>query len=166
MPSQTVIAAFAGALLALCWGAVAAADEPVNPLAIRSIAEVESKTTERGGAAAKLMPADRVEPGDHVIYTLEVRNTGATLVEAPGITYAVPDHMVYVAGSAVGPGVDVSYSTDGGHHFDRPDMLRVPGPEGRTRPASPADYTHIRWRLKNALKANSVAFVRFRAVVK
>jgi hypothetical protein len=34
------------------------------------------------------------------------------------------------------------------------------------RPATAADYTHIRWQLKHSLKGNSVAFARFRAVVK
>jgi uncharacterized repeat protein (TIGR01451 family) len=67
----------------------------------------------------KLVPADRVVPGDRVIYTLEVRNAGATGVDSPSVTYAVPDHMKYVADSAVGPGAEVSYSVDGGHSFDR-----------------------------------------------
>jgi hypothetical protein len=44
--------------------------------------------------------------------------------------------------------------------------LKVRDPDGQARPASAADYTHIRWELKNALKGNSVAFVRFRARVK
>jgi hypothetical protein len=74
--------------------------------------------------------------------------------------------MKYVAESAVGPGAEVSYSVDGGHNFDRAENLQVPGLDGHPRPAAAADYTHIRWRLKNKLQANSVAFVRFRALVK
>ena len=73
--------------------------------------------------------------------------------------------MRYVADSAVGPGAEVSYSVDGGRSFDRAENLKVPGKDGEPRPAVAADYTHIRWRLKNSLKANSVAFVRFRARV-
>jgi hypothetical protein len=60
----------------------------------------------------------------------------------------------------------VSYSVDGGHTYDRPENLRVAGPKGQMRPATAADYTHIRWQLKHSLKGNSVAFARFRAVVK
>jgi len=60
----------------------------------------------------------------------------------------------------------VSYSVDGGHTFDNAGKLHVPGVDGRPRLAAAADYTHLRWRLKNSLKANSVAFVRFRALVK
>jgi hypothetical protein len=74
--------------------------------------------------------------------------------------------MRYVADSAVGPGAEVSYSVDGGHTFERAENLKVLGVGGRPRPAAAADYTDIRWQLKNSLKANSVAFVRFRALVK
>jgi uncharacterized repeat protein (TIGR01451 family) len=133
-------------------------------LTIKAIAEVESKSIVRGREVIKLTPADRVVPGDQVIYTLEVRNTGAAL-EAPVIVHPIPEHMRYVADSAVGPGAEVSYSVDGGRSFDRAENLKVPGKDGEARPALAADYTHIRWRLKNSLKANSVAFVRFRARV-
>jgi len=101
-----------------------------------------------------------------VIYTLEVRNTGAAPIAAPLVTYAIPEHMRYVADSAVGPGAEVSYSVDAGRSFESADALKVQGPGGRMRPAAAADYTDIRWQLKNSLKPNSVAFVRFRALVK
>ena len=160
-PSITVIAATGLLLLT----AIAAAQEAADPLTIKAIAEVESKSIAHGRQVIKLIPADRVVPGDRVIYTLEVRNTGAAL-EAPVIVHPIPEHMRYVADSAVGPGAEVSYSVDGGRSFDRAENLKVPGKDGEPRPAVAADYTHIRWRLKNSLKANSVAFVRFRALVK
>jgi uncharacterized repeat protein (TIGR01451 family) len=144
--------------------AIAAAQEAADPLTIRAIAEVESRALAGGREVVKLIPADRVVPGDQVIYTLEVRNTGAAL-PAPTVVHPIPEHMRYVADSAVGPGADVSYSVDGGRSFDLPENLKVPGKDGELRPAVAADYSHIRWRLKNSLKANSVAFVRFRARV-
>ena len=159
-PSITVIAATGLLLLT----AIAAAQEAADPLTIKAIAEVESKSIAHGRQVIKLIPADRVVPGDRVIYTLEVRNTGAAL-EAPVVVHPIPEHMRYVADSAVGPGAEVSYSVDGGQSFDQAQNLRVPGQDGELRPAGAADYTHIRWRLKNSLKANSVAFVRFRARV-
>jgi uncharacterized repeat protein (TIGR01451 family) len=113
-----------------------------------------------------LIPADRVAPGDRVLYTLEVRNTGAAPIATPVITYAIPEHMRYVADSAVGPGAAVSYSVDAGRSFESADTLKVQGPDGRLRAAVAADYSDIRWQLKNSLKPNSVAFLRFRALVK
>ena len=159
-------AVLSGTVLTLLAAAAAVGQAPENPLAIRAIAEVESRSRAAGREIVKLIPADRVVPGDRVIYTLEVRNTAATALDAPIVTHPVPEHMRYVADSAVGPRAEVSYSVDGGHSFARPENLKVPGVDGRLRPAVAADYTDIRWQLKHSLKANSVAFVRFRALVK
>ena len=156
----------AAALISLGFAAMANEQNAGDPLAIRSIAEVESTAGEAGHKVVKLIPADRVVPGDRVIYTLEVRNTGSTAIDAPSVSHPVPEHMRYVADSALGPGAEVSFSVDGGQNFERAENLKVQGPDGRLRSAVAADYTDIRWQLKNSLKANSVAFVRFRAVVK
>jgi uncharacterized repeat protein (TIGR01451 family) len=137
-----------------------------SDIVVKAVAEVMTKSTQDGAATLKLAPATRVVPGDEVIYTLEVRNTGVTSVRAPKVTYAVPAHMVYIADSATGPGADVSYSADGGQTFDQPENLRVLDADGHERSAIASDYTHIRWKLKRILKSNSVAFTRFHAVVK
>jgi len=166
MHMKPLFAPLGGALLALLLGPIAAAQEAVDPLAIKAIAEVEFRSKEGDREVVKLIPADRVVPGDRVIYTLEVRNTAATALPAPTVTHPVPDHMRYIADSAVGPGAEVTYSVDGGHRFARAEDLKVLGVDGQLRPAAAADYTHIRWQLKNSLRANSVAFVRVRALVK
>ena len=147
---------------------IALADPTVadTTLAVKAIAEVETRMSQNGRDIVKLTPADRVVPGDQVIYTLEIRNNGAAAVRAPNVPYPIPDHMRYVADSAVGPGAEVTYSIDGGRSFDRPENLKVAEPKGQMRTATAAEYTHIRWHLKNNLKGNSVAFARFRAVVK
>jgi uncharacterized repeat protein (TIGR01451 family) len=154
-----------GATLVFGLAALAGAQAP-NPIAIKAIAEVELRTTEQGRESVKLMPADRVVPGDRVFYTLEVRNTDGALIVAPAVTYPIPEHMQYVADSAVGPGAEVSFSVDGGRSFDTAENLKVRTPEGSLRAAVAADYTDIRWQLKKNLKGHAVAFVRFRVLVK
>lgn len=170
MRTQNPAFALCGALFLQFLAALALGVAPQSPLEIKSIAEIESrvpsKPGQHGPAAVKLVPADRVVPGDRVIYTLEVRNAGATALDTPSVSYPIPEHMRYIADSAVGPGAEVSYSTDGGHTFERAENLKVVGADGKPRAAVAADYTDIRWKLKNSLKANSVAFVRFRALVK
>jgi uncharacterized repeat protein (TIGR01451 family) len=166
MNTNTWLGRFRVAVIALLLAAAAQSQTASGPLEIRAVAEVESKAMERGREIVKLIPADRVVPGDRVLYTLEVRNIGAAALDAPMVVHPVPEHMRYVAGTAVGPGAEVTYSVDGGHTFDRAENLKVPGPDGNPRPATAADYTHIRWQLKNSLKVNSMAFVRFRALVK
>jgi uncharacterized repeat protein (TIGR01451 family) len=155
-----------GVFLALSFAVIAAAQAPSSSLEIKAIAEVESRSVVAGAAVVKLIPADRVVPGDRVIYTLEVRNTGATALDTPAFNHPIPEHMQYMANSAVGPGAEVSYSVDGGRSFDHAENLSATGADGRPRRAVAADYTDIRWQLKKSLKANSVAFVRFRALVK
>ena len=147
--------------------ACAASGQATSPaLVVKAVAEVETRAVQDGRDIVKLAPANRVVPGDPVIYTLEIRNPGRTAVRDPVVTYAVPSHMMYVADSATGPGAEVRYSIDDGHFFDRPENLRVVDANGHSRPAKPDEYTHIRWKLKNTLKSKSVAFARFRAVVK
>jgi uncharacterized repeat protein (TIGR01451 family) len=165
MDSTTCFARTRWAFSALLLASLCLAQAPAETLAVRAIAEVESQSVQAGRPAVKLVPADRVVPGDRVIYTVEARNTGDTIIDSPVVTYAVPDHMRYVADSAVGPGAEVRFSIDGGHSFDRAENLKIQGPDGRPRAVVGADITHIRWQLKNPLKAHSVAFVRFRALV-
>jgi uncharacterized repeat protein (TIGR01451 family) len=124
-------------------------------LTVKAVAEVETRQTQDGREIVRLAPATRLAPGDAVIYTLEVRNSGAVTVRTPTVVYPVPAHMQMVADSATGPGTEVSFSVDGGHRFEPADEH-----------VAPDAYTHVRWSFKNNLKANSVAFVRFRAIVK
>jgi len=137
-----------------------------DAITLKIIAEVESRVPVNGHDVTKLAPAERLTPGDEVIYTLEIRNSGSAFLRAFAVPYAIPNHMRYVADSAVGPGADVSYSVDGGRTFAWPDDLTVEGPQGLPRPATPPDYTYILWRLKHGLKGHAVAFAHFRAIVK
>lgn len=163
MQDMTFRAGARGALCACLWTYLSSTPgfaEGARPATL----EVRATAAVREGKA--LVPADRVVPGDEVFYTLEIRNTGSTTLAPPTVDFAVPAHMRYLASSAVGAGAEVSFSIDGGHTFDRPERLVIVAPGGDSRPATAADYTHIRWRLKHALKPKAMALARFRAVVK
>jgi uncharacterized repeat protein (TIGR01451 family) len=139
-----------------------------SPLSVADTARpatLEVKATAAVRQDHALVPADRVVPGDEVFYTLEIRNTGSRALPPPTVDFAIPEHMRYIANSAVGAGAEVSYSVDGGNSFDRPENLSVVPVGGDPRLATAADYTHIRWRLKHALQAKAMALARFRAVV-
>ena len=156
-----------GALLGAAWLLATASGQATLPaIEIRTIAEVETKSVDAGREIVHLSPADRVVPGDRLVYTVEIRNTGTTDVAAPTVTRPVPAHVAYVADSATGPGAAVTYSADGGVTFDRPEALSAPGPDGKMQLVKASNYTHIRWQFKKKLKSKSVAFARFRAVVK
>jgi uncharacterized repeat protein (TIGR01451 family) len=117
-------------------------------------------------AGHRIEPADRLVPGDQVVYTVEIRNTSALPRPPPTVDYPVPEHTRYLADSATGAGADVTFSVDGGETFARPESLFVSGAGGAKRPATADDYTHIRWQLKHILKGHAVAFARFLAIVK
>ncbi|MFI4890659.1 MAG: hypothetical protein ACHQIL_09015 [Steroidobacterales bacterium] len=148
-------------LAGLVLAGVVAAATPV--LEVTMAAEREQVQTRNGRVTVQLLPADHVVPGDSLIYTLQVRNTGSVAVPLPQFTAPIPRHMSYIADSAVAPGADVLFSVDAGLNFDKPQNLRVAGQGGALRAATPADYTHIRWILRHSLKANSVVYARFRA---
>jgi uncharacterized repeat protein (TIGR01451 family) len=113
-----------------------------------------------------LAPTAVPQPGDALIYTVRFKNTDAALMDGVRITKPVPPGVRYVADSASGPGCDVLFSVDGGRTFGRPAELSVVAEDGARRPASPDDYTHIRWRLRTPLAAEATGFVRFRALAR
>jgi uncharacterized repeat protein (TIGR01451 family) len=154
------------ALSGLCAMALGSGQATSPAIEVRAIAEVEIKVGGAGREFARLVPANRVVPGDEVIYTLEIRNAGPHDVAAPTVIEPIPTYMAYLADTATGPGAEVTYSVDGGRTFDVPESLEVLGADGRPRVAKSIEYTHIRWQLRNILKSRSVAFARFRAVVK
>jgi uncharacterized repeat protein (TIGR01451 family) len=156
-------------MLALCAATMASgarAEAPHDHIVTRVTAEVMSHPAGLAGEKPepRLISAARVVPGDVLIYTVEVRNVGQFSAESAVVVQPLPRHTMYVADSAVGPGVDVDYSVDHGRSFDKPENLK--SPNAAAARATAADYTHIRWRLHNRLKPNAVAFVRFRAQVK
>lgn len=118
----------------LTLAAVPAAQSPVE---LRTTAQVARRVVENGRERVVLSPADRVVPGDEVLYTVEVRNPGPGALRAPSFTIAVPDHMTLVPDSPSGPGAEVSF----------------------------ADATHMRFTLHINLRPAAVAFVRYRAVL-
>lgn len=155
MANSVIMRAGAVALWVSYAGFGASGQATSGGLTVKAVAEVESRLSQDGREIVHLAPALRVAPGDEVIYTLEIRNTGTATVRTPTVVYPVPAHMKVIADSATGPGAEVSFSVDGGHRFGPADDHVLPDA-----------YTHVRWTFKTNLKAKSVAFARFRAIVK
>jgi uncharacterized repeat protein (TIGR01451 family) len=133
---------------------------------LKTVAEIEKITTDaRGEKSTQLVPAEKIVPGDEVVYTVSATNICDQAAEHVVIDNPVPEHMKYVASTAIGPGTDVTFSIDGGFNFGKPDALKVTNTDGSERPAVAADYTNIRWVMRNPLKPGDVAFARFRAVL-
>jgi uncharacterized repeat protein (TIGR01451 family) len=170
-PARTQRCCFAttvvGAVLGCCWGVSLASETGAGRGSAISVETRAELIVAVGGTSAEtvLVPAAHVVAGDVLSFTLEIRNNGTASVQDYSFESAIPEHMIYIADSAVAPGAIVAFSVDGGNTFDEPVNLRVRSPGGELRGARPADYTHIRWTLRNRLNAGSIAFARFRARV-
>ena len=81
------------------------------------------------------------------------------------IENAVPEHMIYVADSAMGPGTAITYSLNG-RDFVNQSELTVKDADGKTRPAHTEEIKSIRWVVGTAIAPSSMAFARYRAKVK
>jgi uncharacterized repeat protein (TIGR01451 family) len=166
-------AAFCAAAVSLAAGpgvaqASVKATKPNTPgcIALKTVAEVEeSYTNDKGEPATRLVAPLKVVPGREVVWTVTATNVCDKPAEHVSIENPVPEHMVYVDGSAIGPGTDVLFSLDG-RNFASAAALAVHEPNGQSRPARADEYAAIRWSLKSALAPGAVVLARYRASVK
>jgi len=149
-------------LLIISFSAAAMAEGTVD---VRTVVQKEEVTVnEDGETVRKLVDADVVVPGETVFYTITFRNVGTEPADNVVITNPIADSLVYIDGSAFGPGTDIQFSADGGQTFARVDELTVVE-DGVERKATTSDYTHVRWVMNNDLEAGAQAVARFAAVL-
>jgi uncharacterized repeat protein (TIGR01451 family) len=150
------------ALLATA-GAAVAQDTCVQ---LQTSAEVEQEyVNAQGQKATRLVPAGKVVPGGEVIWTITAKNVCGTPADHIVIANPVPEHMTYVAGSAMGVGADLAFSLDG-QDFKPEATLAVREADGSSRTPRADEYRAIRWTYKSAFAPGATAFVRYRASVK
>jgi uncharacterized repeat protein (TIGR01451 family) len=89
---------------------------------------------------------DRTEaaPAEVLTYTLVYTNTGGADAHAVEVIDPVPAYATYVAGSAVGAGMSITFSHDGGATWDASDAAPV---------------THVKWSLGAPLAPASAGTV-------
>ncbi|MBF5041542.1 MULTISPECIES: DUF11 domain-containing protein [Myxococcaceae] len=125
--------------------------------------------TKGGVKTTTRVSADSAAPGETIDYEVHYKNAG----DAPAVNAVVDDPVPagtsYVAGSAAGPGSDITFSIDGGKTFAPAAQLfrTARGASGKTerQPASPAEYTHVRWTLKR-VEAGAAGTLTFQVRVK
>lgn len=146
-----------------------AAGAQQGSIELRSTAETEVVTVNaKGEKEVKRVDAARakVVPGDTVIFTTHYKNAGKEPAGNVVITNPIPEHTVYVDRSAEGAGTRIDFSVNNGRSYASPGNLTVAGPDGKTRPAKPSDYTHVRWTLNKPLQPGGKGSVSFRGQVK
>jgi uncharacterized repeat protein (TIGR01451 family) len=133
---------------------------------LKTTAEVEQEyVNEQGQKAKRLAPAGKVTPGDEVVWTITAKNICEKPAENVVIANPVPEHMSYVANSAMGVGTVIAYSLDN-KEFKDAAALTVRAADGSTRVAGADEYRAIRWTYSAPFAPGATAFVRYRATVK
>ena len=151
------------AFLAAFFQPVARAEEQQSDVLTELVAEVrENVSTTPGREVYRFVPARLLEQGQVVYYTLRITNQTTVPLRNVAVVQPVPANTTYLADSASGPGAAVSFSVDGGGTFGPAASLMIEV-EGAKQLAQVAQYTHIRWQLRNPLAPGATALARFRA---
>jgi uncharacterized repeat protein (TIGR01451 family) len=142
------------------WVAPALADVKLNT----TVQKVERVAAPDGSVGSRLVPAERVIPGDDVHYTITFVNDSTAAADAGSvvITNPIPENTQYIADSAFGSGTTIRFSVDGGKTFHPANELSVVR-DGVKVPATSADYTTIRWVFGPALAPAAQSYVSFNA---
>lgn len=112
-----------------------------------------------GRVVTSLEIANRVVPGDELKVTVRYTNAGDRAAEEFQITNPVSSAMLPLIAD------DMEVSIDGGNRYGTLASLIV-NDSGVSRPATPADVTHVRWTLADPLEAGASGEVSFRARLK
>ncbi len=121
-------------------------------IALDSAVFVERTTP---GSARSLEPAQRLSPGDRVVYVVNWYRLGG----GGGFVVTNPlPQSVYFQGSANG---DEEVSVDGGRSWGKLAKLRI-----GTRMATPEDVTHVRWRVAPMTAAKGSGRIAYSAIVR
>ncbi len=137
-----------------------------GPLATSiEVQKLEVSVGPGGQEIRRWVPAERLNAGDEIHYTVRVHNPGKQAVDSVVVTKRLPFGVRYLRGSATGPAAEVQFSIDGGETYATPEMLARAAGGGKKGPRKPLenDYTHVRWVLRKPLGPASTALLRFRA---
>ncbi len=131
-------------------------------IALESEIFVERITKTAGKPAVVLERPTSLIPGDRLVFVVSYKNTSPTPATDVVITNPIPAAVRFqetLDGSE-------QVSVDGGKNWARLEDLRIALDDGRFRPASPADVTHIRWVILEDITNGDEGKLTFRGVVK
>jgi uncharacterized repeat protein (TIGR01451 family) len=145
-------------------GAAALAQEQGHLDVQTTVQKEEVIVNEAGESETRLVAAEVVVPGESVVYTITFTNVSAEPADNVVITNPIAEDLMYVDGSAFGPGMDIQFSVDGGVTFAAANELTIVE-DGEVRGARGEDFTHVRWVMQNDLKVGAQGIARFAAVL-
>src|SRR4051812_39565112 len=146
-------------LTAILLLALPALAKPKIVIAIQQYKEVAD------GKGTKLVAATSATPGDVVEYQLVYKNEGDEPATNAVIEDPIPKGTTYLANTASGDGSEIPFPNDRGQPSAPPVRLpyevKLPSGAPEKRPATPAEYTNVRWMVKQ-VPAGATGKVSFR----
>lgn len=118
-----------------------------------------------GSETIERVPADKVTPGETVIYSIKYKNDSSEAASDIVLVMPVPKEVAYVEGSVSGEDTSVAFSADGGKTYVARGRLTVEE-DGSSRPARGDEITHIRWTLSQPAPANGEGEVSYKAILR
>jgi uncharacterized repeat protein (TIGR01451 family) len=130
--------------------AAAAAAKPRIVVAIQQSKEIVE--TSDAGNKTRLVPATSASPGEVLEYVLSYKNDGDEAATNAVIEDPIPKGTTFLANTATGENAEITFSSDGGKTFAVPVKLtyeiKLPSGGIERRVATPAEYTNVRWTVK------------------
>lgn len=146
-----------GSAAALCAPVTAHAADAVR---FASDVFIEKFVTAPGGRKSRILArADRLNPGDNVIFVV---NWTARRGNEFTVTNPLPRSVAFQR--SVDGAEEVS--VDGGRSWGDIADLRVRDRDGYVRSATPEDVTHLRWRVSNRVALRGSGQLTYRGVVR
>lgn len=128
-------------------------------VALNLKAEADVVVEENGVKVTKRMPAQEVEVGKTVFYTLTYTNEGDQVAKNIEVKNKIPKDTTYMLDSAWGKGADIQFSIDGGKTYKKPSLLfyEVKDEKGNTakKTVTPEKYTDILWVISEVAPGKS-----------
>lgn len=140
---------------------------PASALTATQIVEKEVVIENQDGTTqTQRVPAERVIPGERIVYTLRYLNDGAEPATDLVMTMPVPKEVTFIDGSAERSGAETVYSVDGGDSFAPRESLQVRGVDGASRPAKAEDITHVKWTVAGPVQSAEAGELVFKGTLK
>lgn len=132
----------------------------------RQIVEKEVSVRAANGAeTVKRVAADKVTPGETIVYSIRYQNDAAEAASDIILVMPVPKEVSYIEGSVSGDDSSVAFSADGGKTYVARGRLTVEE-GGATRPARGDEITHIRWTLATPVAPRAEGEVSYKAILR
>ncbi len=148
-------------LIAIIVAVFGSAPAIAAPVELISNVFVEQRIiAEDGHETIKLLPAERVIPGDKLRFIITYKNAGEAAAGDFVITNPVPESVAYAGWDGDFPPV---VSIDKGKSYGVLEALLVRTADGAERPARPDDVTHVQWKFANPIPGGGAGQVSFKA---